>query len=661
MYSFTFPEIPLVHPFFLDSFSHRTVYYSPLLKTALTIGKLFRHCLNRNEYSGYRGNVFISITEGAFLMYIPIGEFIKQARRKQGLTQTELGADQFSKSYISAVERGQIMPSYQAIRYFAERLQHPFEELKQLLQKTQKMTSSLHTASIEPDEEAVDDQDTLTLLDLAVPGKDPGTYALLPEALELSLDPNLRSALKKHVRAAFAKGQLAQEKGDFATAQTELEYALALAPDEYAAAILDTLGTGAYTQQAYERALEYYLRAHQHVYAQQNSSVDLLFHVELHCGHAYRALANHQAAQQHYETARKLLRPSQNMRVVWQLYMGLGYCTYAALYQVSMTSSTTLISTLAPEEVEYRFQQALSFLLQSRTLSQMSGDVEGEISIRLTYAMMLLDLCSWRQQQALRKVQNHTTQHLEPVQINCASLLDELDEQCYQALLCLVEKYQSSTQTIPTSLEHMAATALAYLIRSLGRRATIAQLGGYIDTATRERSLACMLCQQVLDALRKTSLTWDLILDALKIARHRVPFEQPFIPHLPDLSSLDSTQLQTRALWLTEIYFATGELDEDYASTLTDPLLVNNTYTMADECFCLATNWISRASQSRVDDTFDIGYAVRMYQRCSDILAQRLERASFTKETSNTIMRLLQIALLFLPQNSSAVTVELQK
>ncbi len=37
-------------------------------------------------------------------MQVPLSEYIRQLRRQRGLTQTELGGDRFSKSYVSAVE-----------------------------------------------------------------------------------------------------------------------------------------------------------------------------------------------------------------------------------------------------------------------------------------------------------------------------------------------------------------------------------------------------------------------------------------------------------------------------------------------------------------------------------------------------------------------------
>src|SRR5260370_6676054 len=52
-----------------------------------------------------------------------LGQRLRQARLARNLTQGEVAASQFSVSYISAVERGQIRPSLGALEKLAQRLQ----------------------------------------------------------------------------------------------------------------------------------------------------------------------------------------------------------------------------------------------------------------------------------------------------------------------------------------------------------------------------------------------------------------------------------------------------------------------------------------------------------------------------------------------------------
>jgi tetratricopeptide (TPR) repeat protein len=54
-----------------------------------------------------------------------VGERIRTARRRAGMTQTELAGDRYTKAYISALENGITRPSMVALNYVAERLGLP--------------------------------------------------------------------------------------------------------------------------------------------------------------------------------------------------------------------------------------------------------------------------------------------------------------------------------------------------------------------------------------------------------------------------------------------------------------------------------------------------------------------------------------------------------
>lgn len=51
-----------------------------------------------------------------------VGERLREVRKARKLTQSQLAGDDFSVSYISAIERGQIQPSLRALEIFAHRL-----------------------------------------------------------------------------------------------------------------------------------------------------------------------------------------------------------------------------------------------------------------------------------------------------------------------------------------------------------------------------------------------------------------------------------------------------------------------------------------------------------------------------------------------------------
>ncbi|GCE31826.1 hypothetical protein KDA_73100 [Dictyobacter alpinus] len=580
-------------------------------------------------------------------MQMPIGEFIRQARRQRGLTQTELGNPEFSKSYVSAVERGQITPSYAALHFFALQLNQPAEELEALLDQSQKQTTLAPLPYAEQLDERMKDQDAAMLLNLIQQGQSLDTFSFSMETPEIALDPTLDAWLKKHARAVLLKGLLAQEHADFAIAQTQLEYALALSSNEYKPMILDALGNNAYLLGDYAQSLNYYLRALQQMKLLSLPQPDLLFRIELHSGHALRLLGQHEAAQQHYTEAHKHLRPTHNMKIAGQLYLGLGYSTYAFLFQAG-AEIEPLLTQLPQEKVEEHFRQSLGYLLQSRTLFQVGSDWDGEVQARLSQAAILLDLCSWRQHQALLK--DHDSQR--PVHINATVLLDDVTEQCRQILLRLLELYQTAPK-LSVEHENIAYMALAYFIRSYNRRATIARLGGDTDTAMWESSLAAVLSQHVSRSLEDQSLSWAILNDVVHLSGHHASKTlQPklYLPYIPDLEDTSPGRL----LALAELYFATGEVSEEIAYSIKDSDVRQKAYNRADQCFVDAITVISKLNKLPVDTHGDItsiyepGYMVRFYQRYLEILKQREKIASTTANLNNTqqIQTLLNKAIL---------------
>lgn len=57
-----------------------------------------------------------------------VGEHIKKIRRERGLTQEALAGPEFTKGYISALERGAVRPSLKALEIFARRLEIPIAD-----------------------------------------------------------------------------------------------------------------------------------------------------------------------------------------------------------------------------------------------------------------------------------------------------------------------------------------------------------------------------------------------------------------------------------------------------------------------------------------------------------------------------------------------------
>ena len=58
----------------------------------------------------------------------PLGEHIKKIRQEKGLTQERLAGNEFTKGYVSALERGAVRPSLKALDVFARRLGVPITD-----------------------------------------------------------------------------------------------------------------------------------------------------------------------------------------------------------------------------------------------------------------------------------------------------------------------------------------------------------------------------------------------------------------------------------------------------------------------------------------------------------------------------------------------------
>lgn len=576
-------------------------------------------------------------------MRMPVGETLRQMRRQQSLTQTELGGDRFSKSYISAVERDKIMPSYEALHFFAEQLgqQRDYFELLFLKNETSKPVSTVTDAQLyKTSNEQLVQEKMLPLLDILLEGSE--LYTLPSFSDFAPLAPDIATDLPPDIqgRYAFLLGLIAQQKEDFPTALQLLEQALTLAPGKYRPAILDALGTNYYFVQSYYVAVDYHERALAILQKLEDAGVEknelmaliaLRLKVEFHCGNDYHALGAHQLAREHLEQARLRLRSAHDIKTAGQLYLKLGYCTYADVYHSTALTYTT---TAAVDEIEREFQRAISYFVQSRTLYQVSSDRFGEARARLSQTMVLLDLSTRRRQVAQDKA---TTTGKMP-SINCTSLLDEAEEQCRQVLL----GWEPDATYPASELEIMLYTALAYLIRVAAQRAAIAQMNAYTDTAERERSVATYLCEQVVDTLVKPNFPWTLIHEIATFKEGSIVSRDQTLPRIPEFA-LNSNVSLRQDITRSVVLFALGEVAEVLGYAATHAEYADVCYERANECFhaALAAYRIVVPIQEH-----DRSYLYRVYLRCIEMLQERkLTRPAMAEKTNATLLDFLKNAL----------------
>ena len=457
------------------------------------------------------------------MMQQHIGEFIRQNRRQQNLTQTTLGGDLYSKSYVSAIERGKIMPSREALSHFAEQLRYPPDYFLSLFQNIhsaqESVTGTAELKNVEGMDHAALQSNILTMLDILLEHADSADLLAHYELPVLSAEVLATLSVNKQAAYYYMLGLAAQEQKKYATALESFESALGFASIEQKVALLDRLGLNYYLTHMYQTALSYHLRAlellEKAVQDGNSMSNDQHFLIEQHCGDDYCALGAYEQACIHYELARTRVQPQHDMHTAAFLYLALGYCLYAKTYD-STSLSLPEEQRMPLEKLEYELQRATGFLVQSRTLFQVSGDKAGEFKTRLTQALVLIDLSNRRKQYGLKL----RKQDAIAATVYGTSWLKEAEEQCLQVLMNCQKLMEELQLTQFHEQEHavsipQAYLALVYLVRVHTSRASLARLNNYNDTYLAERNAAVQLCEHVLNALPAQIPPESLILEVL--------------------------------------------------------------------------------------------------------------------------------------------------
>ncbi len=571
-----------------------------------------------------------------------LGEHIRHLRRERSLTQTELGGKQYSKSYVSALERGSIAPSREALRFFAKQLAQPVDLFEQLLQhKAGHADSSLVVEQEKPEYLHEAQQEVSALFNFILSDTNPSAISLARAMLTQADEQQGVSQAIRQARMAFLRGLIAQGKGDLASSRPYFEHALAFVSEQQQAPILDALGTNYYLEQSYIQALSYHQRARQTLQqpAVEGQRSDLLMLIELHCGHDYRAMAQHEQARNHYEHAQQHLRSTHHLLLAAQLYLGLGYCTYAALYRAQ--TSTEAMQQPTREAYEQAYQRAIVFLLQSRALYQASHDAAGIGRVRLMQAMILLDYSAWRRRTIVERAKASNTCPI----FNSTALLDDAEEQCYQILM----EWQESEANVSEEKETMLYTALAYLVRLQVQRAEHARMSGDESMGQRKLVQAAMLCQMMLDTLNDQERLWTL-LQQIQMFRGSPPLASS--PALPRLTE-EMLKAEHSPFMYAEICRATGQLAQEMAKAASEDGFISSCYQQADRCWHLTLSLLRNLPPNAERDS---GYFIRAYQCYIHDLRERMDMHPDLKEEMYPVFFELLDEMLGFAQNSVRLT-----
>lgn len=550
-----------------------------------------------------------------------LGKHLRHLRRQRSFTQADLGSNQYSKSYISAIERDAIIPSPQALSFFEEQLglpQHYFEQWTHSDETTRSLTFNLSSQHLTPSfAEATDEQEKFAeLLDLLLASSDHVLLTLTRAFASLSPQTVTAFPLATHARQAFFEGLVAQEKGEPARALPALEYALALSPLSLRPFVLDAIGSNYYLQQEYRTALLFHRRALQQMSEQDqdnHTTHDLALILELHCGNDCRALTFHEEARVHYEQAQKHLRASHNMEQAGQLYHQLSYCTYASLFPTLQGVQQSQTS----EQIEWTFQRAISFCVQGKLFYQTSHEQAGISLTQMLHVMILLDYSAWKQQCLQGESENNKVLQLA----HCTRLLENAEELCQQ----FFQEWQafSPEAQLPAQFQQTCSILLAFLVRVYEQHAQVAQISGYEDTARLQRSRACYLCQQIIQTFaREEQLSSSSFATLYALVRKPITAQYQALPELPDPGVIKN--FQHNVLGWAEIAFAAGAVAEGLTQLAQNREQIATYYAFANWCFQLALTRTQQAIHENAGTQYDTSYFTRVIQRCQNVLEQRL-------------------------------------
>jgi transcriptional regulator with XRE-family HTH domain len=188
-----------------------------------------------------------------------LGGRIRAARQAQGLSLADVAGKHYSTSLISQIERNKIEPSAESLKYLAEQLHLPLEELSHLAQQHRESEAETHQYRKIEEKRALASQ----LLDTKHPVRALEQLQSLPMT-------NAPAALRWRISAL--KGQCYFNMRNFLAAQQELRAAYAILPeyvpaDQHMEALLLRLHLAAASRELgqYETAYTQFLDARAHM------------------------------------------------------------------------------------------------------------------------------------------------------------------------------------------------------------------------------------------------------------------------------------------------------------------------------------------------------------------------------------------------------------
>lgn len=276
------------------------------------------------------------------------------------------------------------------------------------------------------------------------------------------------------------------------------------------------------------------------------------------------------------------------------------------------------------------------FLLQSRTLYQVSGDRPGERRSRLFQALAFLHLSRSRNQYRLQKASSNGVMPFTYT----PTALDEAEEQCRQILMTWQGQHEA-VSALSTEQEVDFYQAMAYLVCIYAQRAFLARLSGHKDIAHYERSVAVYFCEQILRALSDQSLPFHLLVDVLSPRNSGYQSPTPSQLRLPPEIERHEQLLHSPVIYI-EVCFAASEAAEELGHAADDSDYARYCYDHATHALEAALSLSTSLQTDQHNELLEPNYSRWCYQRSVSFLEERnLVAPEYADETNKVLVKIL--------------------
>jgi tetratricopeptide (TPR) repeat protein len=334
-----------------------------------------------------------------------MGRRLREARLRLSMTQSEVAGDQFSVSYISAVERGQIRPSLGALEQLSDKLDVPLAELVSDERLTEISAPGGREALAERRQEEAEARLRLARVQIHQ-----GKRAEALETLRAINVAHLAShnALERSLLLSacyIALGRLEEARREALDGVAMAERA---GDEEMRARLRSQLGAAYLAERKTQLALEQYHQAYES--AQHAIAPDPLFRLDVlyNLGVAHWMLSEIAEATTYLREAVDLTDELNNPERVgdacWALsvsYTGQGDARRAKLYAQRALASYEQAETHSLTARAYtrlgrvtaqanKFEEALSLLNQAQTMTEREQDARGQSEVQRSLAAVFV-------------------------------------------------------------------------------------------------------------------------------------------------------------------------------------------------------------------------------------------------------------------------------